>query len=138
MTSMITQKLNFKKLMVLGLLLTIVLMGTSAFAAMDKESIATLNYKSVANGDNVNIWDGRARVAAENNTAGTQPTFSATIKKSVAILPDPTTWNKNMFSRGSYFANVSISQASTYYAQASTLTPLGLGKVKVTSLDTSW
>jgi len=105
---------------------------------MNKTSTATLNYASQADGDNVNIWDGKATVAATNNTAGSEPTFSTVIKKSVTLLPDPTTWSRNMYSRGSFNTTVSISQASTYYAQAQTLSPLGLGSVKVTSLDTSW
>ncbi|MCM3315282.1 hypothetical protein M3603_01235 [Rummeliibacillus stabekisii] len=136
--TMVLEKLNIKKIIVSGVLLMSVLMGINAFAAMDKYSTAKLNFASKAIGDNVNIWDGKAKVTAKNDTAGSEPTFSATIKKSVTLLPDPTTWNKNMFSRGSFSSTVSISEASTYYAQASTLSPLGMGNVQVQSLDTSW
>ncbi|WP_318619358.1 hypothetical protein [Priestia megaterium] len=132
--SIIANKVDFKIIALLSLLL-IGLFASSAFA-LDKTSTANLNYASQANGRNINIWDGAAKISGSNTTSGSQPTFSAVIRKSVTLLPDPEVYHKNLYSRGSFGpTKVSISSASTYYAQAQTLSPVGSGKVTVVSLD---
>lgn len=132
--SLIMNKVSFKKALVLGVIVATLFSGTSAFA-LSSISTANLNMASKANGNNINIWEGRASMSATNKTTG-EPTLSATIKKSVGGLPDTTVYNHNMFSQGSYSnPNISIPDRSTYYAQASTLNPLGNATVKVKSHD---
>lgn len=132
--SLVANKFSTKKVMLLGALLITLLGGTSAFA-LGSTSTAKLSGGSSASGANINIWEGYANVSTSNSTPG-EATMSSGIKKSVAILPDPTVWFKNYYSRGSFGpVRASIPDASTYYATADTVSPVGFATVKVVSLD---
>lgn len=133
--SLIANKFSSKKMILLVALLITLVGGTSTFA-LGSTSTATLKLPAAqANGSNINIWEGYANVSTTNNSkAGGR--LIAGIKKSVAILPDPTVWQKTYSSNGSYGpVRVSIPDASTYYASASAYAVGSAGTVKVVSLD---
>lgn len=127
--------LGFKKFLAFGLLLIALIGGASAASALSTTSTANLVNDNLANGNNINIWKGLATLTATNDTTGSNPVMSATIKKSLAVVPDPTVYNHNMQPGYFYSGYISIPDRSTYYAQASTLSYFGNGKVTVKSLD---
>lgn len=136
--SIISNNVSKVKAVILSLLVAL-LFTTSAFA-LGSTSTAKLDFSRSATGSNINIWDGYASMT--NNISfvgasiyGGEGAVSATIKKSVSVLPDPTVYNKNYTTTGTRtISKVSIPEASSYYAASSAL-GFSNATIKVTSLD---